>query len=319
MKNEYLVKLVNEHPLAILPAKLEQIEGFLRYRVDGGPPVRYEPATPGRGGYTMVGSTAVIPVFGVLSKRIGMMDEISGGTSVDVMMGRFRSALADTAVRTIVLQFDSPGGSVYGIQEAAEEIFAARSRKRIVAHADPLAASAAYWLATAASELVVTPSGEVGSVGVVAMHVDYSSALDEAGIKVSYIHAGEHKVEGNPHQPLSAEAGDFIQQRVNEYYDVFVGAVAKHRGISRSAGANKFGQGRVYGSNQALAAGMVDRVASLNDLLTTLHARSASHALGASIATGGGVPSPNRSLKVAQAESDIASAVLLASAQGVQL
>lgn len=293
MKHSYLIQLVNEHPLAILPVKLQQIEAFLQYRIAGGPAPQYQAAAGS--GYRVSGGVAVIPIFGVISKRIGMLEEMSGGASIDSVMAKFREAMADPSVTSIVLQIDSPGGSVYGIQEAATEIAAARGQKRIVAHADAMAASAAYWLGTAADEFVVTPSGEVGSVGVVAMHVDYSGALETDGVKVSYIHAGEHKVEGNPYQPLGEDARAFMQQRVDEYYEAFVGAVAKNRGIKAATVQKEFGQGRVYGAQQAKAVGMIDRIATLSETIQSL------------------MPRAKRRTAQAQAEASIAEAILKAS------
>jgi ClpP class serine protease len=125
--------------------------------------------------------TAVIPVFGILVNRVASLDISETGTGVDALAQQFRQALANPDVRSIVLLFDSPGGSVYGIDEFAQEIFAARDQKRIVAQIDPLAASAAYYLASQASEIVVTPSGEAGSIGVRMMHQDLSKALEAKG------------------------------------------------------------------------------------------------------------------------------------------
>src|SRR5690606_12609791 len=109
-------------------------------------------------------------------------------------------------VGTIVLDVDSPGGGVYGVAEFAEEIYKARGQKRIVAVANSMAASAAYWIATAADELVVTPGGEVGSIGVYMLHEDWSGAYEKAGIKPTVIKFGENKAEGIDVEPLSESA-----------------------------------------------------------------------------------------------------------------
>lgn len=273
MKNQ-LVRMLAEHPLAILPAKLEQIEAFLHYRMGGGPAPAYEAAAPSS--YQLVGQAAVVPIMGTVAKRMNMMSSISGGASIEFVGAQIRQAVNDPSVRKVILQIDSPGGSVYGVQELADEIYAMRSAKPIIAVADDLAASAAYWIGSAASEFVVTPSGEVGSIGVVAMHVDYSGALEQDGIKVTYIHAGEHKVEGNPYEPLGDDARGFMQKRVDEYYDAFVGAVARNRGVRRSTVIEQFGGGRVFGAEQAKAAGMVDRIATLADVIRGAQPRSRS-------------------------------------------
>jgi signal peptide peptidase SppA len=170
-------------------------------------------------------------------------------------------------VGQILIDIDSPGGSVYGVVELADEIQSARSQKRIVAVANSLAASAAYWIGCSASEFYVTPGGEVGSIGVWQAHQDYSQALDEAGVKTTLISAGKFKVEGNPYSPLNDEAQSFMQSRVDEYYAAFTKAVARGRGVPISQVREGMGQGRVLGAAAALAQNMVDGIATFNDVL----------------------------------------------------
>ena len=272
MKGQYLVRMINGHPLAILPSKLQQIEAFLQYRLAGGPKVDFQAAAGPA--YRIEGAAAVIPLFGVIAHRMNMLDEMSGGTSMEAFMSRFRAAAADPGVRTIVVLGDTPGGSVYGIQEAAEEMRSARDSKRIIAHVGPLMASAGYWLASAASEITMMPSGEVGSIGVVGMHVDYSAALAEEGIKVTYIHAGKYKVEGNQTEPLGEDAHAFLQQRVDEYYGAFIRGVAKGRGIAPETVRKDFGEGRVFGAEQALSVGMIDRIETLDETIRRAQPRT---------------------------------------------
>jgi signal peptide peptidase SppA len=169
-----------------------------------------------------------------------------------------------------VLDIDSPGGSIYGVPELAQEIFAAREKKKVVAVANSLAASAAYWLAAAASEVVVTPSGDVGSVGVYAMHEDISRLLDQEGVTVTFISAGKFKTEGNPYEPLSEEGRSFMQERVDEAYAMFTRDLARFRDVPVAKVKSDFGEGRVVGAKAAKAAGMVDRIASLEDTLARL-------------------------------------------------
>jgi capsid assembly protease len=267
-----LAKLLSDHPLALDPRKLHEIEAFVKHRLQGGAPIEGQVAATSRSGsgYSMLGSVAILPVFGTISQRMNMLSSFSGGTSTELLARDLRNALADPQVSTILLRIDSPGGSVYGVQEIADEIFKARSKKRIVAHADSLAASAAYWIGSQADEFYVTPSGEVGSIGVVAMHVDYSKMLGDAGVNVTYIHAGAYKVEGNPYEPLGDEARDFQQSRVNDYHRQFVSAVARGRGVTISTVAKTFGQGRTYGADQALAARMVDGIKPFDTTIAAL-------------------------------------------------
>jgi signal peptide peptidase SppA len=223
---------------------------------------------------------AVISVFGVLAQRTSMMDELcgSGGTSVERAAASFRSALSDPAVASIVLNFDSPGGSVYGIQAFADEIFKARGQKPIVAQVNSLAASAAYWLATAADEIVVTPGGEVGSIGVYGLHRDVSKAAEQQGVKFTLISAGKYKTEGNQFEPLSEEAMAAAQSMVDSYYSDFTSAVARGRGVSASDVVNGFGEGRTVKDKQAVKLGMADRVAPIEDTLRRLSGKRASPA-----------------------------------------
>ncbi|MGU3494221.1 S49 family peptidase [Xanthobacteraceae bacterium A53D] len=144
--------------------------------------------------------------------------------------------------------------------------------KRIVAHINALAASAAYWLASQADEVVVTPSGRAGSIGVYTVHEDVSAALDKAGVKRTYISAGEYKVEGNETEPLPDEAREYIQARVNESYRLFVADVASGRGVSPEHVLAEFGKGRVFGSAELLKRGMVDSIATLDETLARLGA-----------------------------------------------
>ena len=219
------------------------------------------PLKPGQAGVI-----AVISVLGIIAQRASEVDDISGpgATSIEKLTNRFRSARDDASVRATVFDFDSPGGGVYGVQELADEIRAARGTKPMVSVANSLAASAAYWLASAADEVSVVPSGEVGSIGVYGAHEDLSGMLEKEGVKVTLISAGKFKVEGNPFEPLSEDARAYWQARVDEYYDAFAGGVAKSRGMPRSKVEKDFGQGRVVGAKAALEAGMVDRIETLD-------------------------------------------------------
>lgn len=213
------------------------------------------------------GAVRVIPVRGVLVPRATSWSWLFDELGIDRLQLALREALADVAVGAIVLDIDSPGGSVYGIEELAAEVRAAKAQKPIVAIANPLAASAAYYLASAASDVVVTPSGEVGSVGVYSLHLDWSRALDQEGVTPTFIFAGEHKVEGNPYEPLTDDARQALQAGVDRYYDMFVRAVAKGRGVSVADVRVSFGQGRVVGPKEAIAARMVDAIGTLDDAI----------------------------------------------------
>ena len=215
---------------------------------------------------------AVLPLYGVVTQRGNMVDDISGpgSTSTQKFTSALRQVLADDTVGQILIDIDSPGGSVYGVAELATEIVKARAQKPVVAVANSLAASAAYWIGCSAGEFYVTPGGEVGSIGVWQAHFDYSKALEEEGVKPTLISAGKFKVEGNPYVPLDPEAQAFMQSRVDDYYNAFIKAVAKGRGVSVADVRDGMGEGRVLGADAALAANMVDGIATFDDVLAKM-------------------------------------------------
>ena len=215
---------------------------------------------------------AVLPLYGVITQRGNMVDDVSGpgSTSTQQFASALRQAIADPAVGQILIDIDSPGGSVYGVAELAADIIKAKAQKPIIAVANSLAASAAYWIGASASELYVTPGGEVGSIGVWQAHFDYSKALEEDGVKPTLISAGKFKVEGNPYVPLDEEAKGFMQTRVDEYYAAFVKGVAKGRGVGIEQVRSGMGEGRVLGADGALAQSMVDGIASFDQVLAKM-------------------------------------------------
>jgi signal peptide peptidase SppA len=215
------------------------------------------------------GSVAVIPISGIISQRMSMMSQISGagGTSIERLTAQFRQALGDTNCKAIVFDVDSPGGSVEGVPELASEIVNARKQKPISAVVNSMACSAAYWLASAASEMVCTPSGQAGSIGVYMMHQDESKALENEGVKITVIKAGKYKTEGNPAEPLSDEARAAFQSKVDTLYGMFVKSVAQNRGTSQAAVRDGYGQGRSLLANDAVKENLVDRVATMDDVL----------------------------------------------------
>lgn len=227
-----------------------------------------------------VGTIAVLPIAGVIAHRISSVNQLSGpgGTSTEGLGQQFDAVIADPDVVAVVFDVDSPGGSVFGVQELADKIHAARGTKPIVAVSNALAASAGYWLASAADEVVVTPSGEVGSIGVYGLHQDVSRAADAAGYTHTFISAGRYKVEGNSFEPLGDEARAAMQGRVDDYYRAFTSAVARGRGVSAVDVRNGFGEGRVVGAQQAVKLGMADRVATLDETIARLaNPRSRAH------------------------------------------
>lgn len=218
------------------------------------------------------GDVMVLPVYGVISNRAYMVKNSSGpsGTSAEILSQLFNKALGDPNIKAIVLDVNSPGGTVGGVEELSAEIFNARGKKPIIAQVNSFAASAAYWVGSAADEIVVTPTGEVGSIGVWALHEDWSKNLENEGVKPTLVSAGKFKVEGNPYEPLSEEARAAIQADVSAYYDMFTAAVARNRGVDVAVVKDGFGEGRMVRASEAVKQGMADRIGTMSDTLARL-------------------------------------------------
>lgn len=272
---ERILAAASATPWAIEEEKLDAIAAFLGRRAEGhltedeilarlgGPAPQPRQASTGRG-------VAVLPLFGVISHRMGSMASISGGTSTEAFAASFRAAMENPEVGTIVLDVDSPGGTVSGVPELAREIAAARGQKRVIAVANGLMASAAYWLASGAEEIVATLSSRVGDIGVFWMHMDRSGASERAGVKTTVIRAGRFKAERNPYEPLTEETRAALQAEVDEYYELFVADVARNRGDTPASVRSGYGEGRSLIAAKALKANLVDRVATLDEILAEL-------------------------------------------------
>jgi signal peptide peptidase SppA len=291
MKNQLLVAEFLATPWALMPERLSALTTVISRWTQGAPAsdaamfqVQTDRVLRDTRRQTSAaisgGGIAVIPIYGVITQRGNMVDDVSGPgmVSTQIVTQMLRQAVADDAVSQILLDIDSPGGSVYGVSELSDVILSARAQKPVVAIANSLAASAAYWVGSQASEFYVTAGGEVGSIGVWQAHQDYSKAMDEAGVKTTLISAGKFKVEGNPYAPLDEEAQGFMQSRVEDYYAAFTKAVAKGRGVPITQVRDGMGQGRVLGADAALAQNMVDGIASFDQVLSKMHKDAVSSA-----------------------------------------
>lgn len=212
------------------------------------------------------GGIAVISVNGVLSYRPDpFLSWIFGDTGILDVQEQFRAALADPRVETIIFDLASPGGEVAGIFDFADEIYAARSQKTIIAVANELAHSAAYVIASSAEKVYLSRTASVGSNGVLAVHVDESQKDAAEGLTYTMIYAGERKADQSPHAPLSEEARLRMQSEVDSLYDILVSTVARNRGISE--GDVKKQQAATYRGKSAVKAGLADGVLSWNQVL----------------------------------------------------
>jgi signal peptide peptidase SppA len=266
---------------AITPAKFSEIERVVKSRIDSGRGFDFDrdedgPTAAGRrgsnspdNGYTLFGSAAVVPISGTITPRPSMFSDYSGGTSANQIGAAVDAAVVDPNVSAIVLDIDSPGGYVAGITEAAAKIASANKQKPVTAVANHLAASAAYWLASQAGEIVVSPSAQVGSIGVLSAHVDETKLEEMAGVRTSLVHNSQSpfKTEGYPQVPLSIDARADMQRTVDALAQQFIDAVAKGRGIRSTTVERDFGQGRMKLAGEAVSARMADRVATLEQVV----------------------------------------------------
>ncbi len=265
-------------PWAIQPEKLVEIRGIYEMHLRGekidiktveariGKPLINQPQ-----GYEVVDGIAVIPVDGVLSKRMNLFSQISGGTSTDLLARDLKAALTDPSVKAIVLAIDSPGGTVDGTVDIARLVFESRGIKPIVAYTDGTMASAAYWIGSASDKVYIgNDTTLVGSIGVVATHTDVSQAEAQRGIKTTEIYAGRYKRIASQYAPLSEEGKAYLQDRVDYLYSVFISNVADFRGVSIETVLKDMADGKVFSGKQAMEAGLVDGVSTLDALIANL-------------------------------------------------
>jgi len=211
---------------------------------------------------------AVIEVSGSLVNRASGMDAQSGLTSYEQLGNEILDAATDPQVRGILLRFDSYGGEANGAWDVAGLIEEAARMKPVWASVDDWALSAGYLLASAADRIWVTRTGGVGSVGIIAMHVDQSGWDAANGLRYTTIFAGQHKNDFNPHEPLSDGAREVLVAEINRLYGMFVDAVARRRNLS--AEAVRATEAGVFYGEEGVARGFADRVGTFRDALAAM-------------------------------------------------
>lgn len=291
----HIADRVLNRPLAILPEKLALIASVLEGRIgidatefkrlefsealrNGPDASRFvgqgemvDPNNPRSGiKYKISNGVAIIPVLGSLVNRGAWIGASSGMTSYEGLGFQLMDAAANPKVKSILLDIDSPGGEAVGAFEMADRVRAVAKSKPVVAVVNGMAASAAYAIASAATQIVGTSSSVSGSIGVVLMHADYSNFLHQKGIKPTLIHAGAHKVDGNPYEPLSESVHADLQAEVDKFYSLFVSGVAKGRKGRMTEKAIRSTEARTYIGEAALEAGLVDAIGSFETVLADL-------------------------------------------------
>ena len=219
----------------------------------------------------IVDGIAVLDISGALVNRpMGFCSPLSYAE----ITHEFNTLIEDDGVNTIVLRLDSAGGEAAGMFDLADHIHANRGIKPIIAVVDDMAYSAAFGIASAADEIVLSRTGGVGSVGVVSYHIDQSEHNQKQGIKVEYLFAGDRKVDGNPHEELTETARDSMQGEINRLYGLFVSTVARNRSMTEEA--VRATQAACFHGEQAINAGLADRIGTFSDVINGLLSPQAS-------------------------------------------
>jgi signal peptide peptidase SppA len=278
MKNRFrLAGMIFNQPLMVTEAMLDQVAAWANQQmslnivnlsVNGAQPQMMEDdglyesaaARADEARRQAVASTgvAVIPIHGVLVSRSMQMNPCETMTSYEQIRAQVSAALADPAVEHIAFDIDSPGGSTTGAFELADFLFEARQVKPMSAIVNFSAYSAAYLMASAIGDVSMSRTSGVGSVGVIAKHLDQSARNEQMGVKVTTVYAGAHKNDMSPHEPLTEQSLKFLNDMVQNYYGQFVDAVAKYRGIS--ADAVRGTEAGVLFGQQGIDIGFADRI-----------------------------------------------------------
>lgn len=243
--------------LSVAPAgamRMSDNEGDARMEVDG---------SARRGGGSS--GVAVIPVHGVLVPRAANIDACETMTSYEGLRRDIRAAINDPAVERIALDIDSPGGSVAGAFELAHDIRQMAQQKPITGVVNFMGYSGGYLIASACSEIVVSRTSGVGSIGVIASHMDRSALNEKMGVKVTTVYAGAHKNDLTPHEPISDQSLQVLTGLVNEGYEMFVSAIAEYRGMPEAA--VRATEAGLYRGQAAVDAGLADRLQAPQDAI----------------------------------------------------
>lgn len=257
---------IASQPWAILPEALDQIiaiasrgwsdpEAALAKRAERGDP----------GAADRRAATAIIPIFGPIFPRADYFSEVSGATSVSGIARMLDHALADPDVAAIVLNIDSPGGQVTGVRELADKIFEADKVKPVTAYVSGMAASAAYWLASAARQIVAERTATAGSIGVLCAWTDDSAAKKSQGLR-DYVVVSSQTPKKHV-DPKSREGLGELQHHVDVLADIFIGDVAAYRGVATDVVMRDFGEGRVILAEEALPVGLIDAIGTLDNAI----------------------------------------------------
>lgn len=252
---------LHTQPWLMLPS----FHAALAHRVNASVPANAMPDDDDDGGYAVRDDgVAVVELSGVMLRKPDMVDVLFGALDTDGVADDLMAAVADPEVRAIVLSIDSPGGGVTGTPELAAAVRAATDRKPVIAYTDTLMASAAYWVGSQATEVVIAPSAEVGSIGVYAPYLNMEGMYEAAGVKLDLVKSAGSplKAAGAYGLGLTDEQRAHEQAQVDYLYDQFSAAVSQARRPVADAM-----RGQVLIGQQAVDARLADRLGSLRDAI----------------------------------------------------
>lgn len=320
----FLVNLADRvlnRPLLITPEKAQVAISILGNRIgvnvpaadrfEGSPTVTDAKGDVHRTPYRVAGTgTAILSIVGSLVNRGAYIGAESGLVSYEGIKRQMKHAASNPAIENVILDLQSPGGEAVGAFETAEQVRILASIKPVIAVVNGMAASAAYAIASAATEIVTTETGVSGSIGVVLVHADFSEQLAEDGIKPTLIFAGAHKVDGNPFEPLPDTVRADLQAEVNAFYDQFISTVALGRGDRLTADMARATEARTFIGAAAVERGLADRIGSFETVLADLtgvrSGRTHSQAKGLSMSENNGAPVAEQNPGISQADHDAA-------------
>ena len=282
----FLADRIFNVPLAIAPGKAEAILGALQARLGIAEVLPSRPEQSAflgqrrrlAGGTSLgrfVGQTALITINGSLVNRGAWIDAQSGVVSYDGIAAQLAEAADDPEIKAIVIDMNSYGGEATGMTTLAAKVRAVRKSKRVVAIVNDVAASAGYGIVSQADEVVISPTSMVGSIGVVLLHLDRSGELAAKGVRPTLIHAGARKVDGNPFGPLPENVRADMERDVMRFYGLFVEAVEHGRGRRLSAAKARATEAAVFIGEDAIKAGLADRIGTIEEVLAELNRPSA--------------------------------------------
>jgi len=263
MKDKSIIRFMETTAWAITKDHLDVLLTVVSNHLDGNPVyLKSGDSADSDDLMTMQDGNAVINICGTICKKLYGLEAISGGHTTDDYKQCIQEALDNSSVSGIILNIDSPGGTVTGTKELADFIYESRGKKPIVAFTSGQMCSAAYWIGSAADKMVGFPTASIGSIGVITKHQDWSKGEEAAGLKTTYIYAGKFKSAGNSSEPLEGEAKEYLQASIDDYYTLFVEDIARNLGISVEQ-AITLADARTHIATKARTLGLIHEVGSM--------------------------------------------------------